>query len=104
VHLSEVLTNLPVEILPGNRVIEVRPHGVHKGRIASEVCADLPLDTRVVAIGDDRTDEDLFAALPQDAISLHVGPDPSRARFRLADVAAARRFLGWLIGEGERVA
>jgi trehalose 6-phosphate synthase/phosphatase len=99
VHLSEVLTNLPVEILPGNRVIEVRPHGVHKGRIANEVCADLPLDTRVVAIGDDRTDEDLFAALPQDAISLHVGPDPSRARYRLADVAAARRFLGWLIGE-----
>jgi len=97
IHLSEVLSNLPVEVLPGNRVIEVRPHGVHKGRISTEVVATLGPGVRVVAIGDDRTDEDLFAALPDDAITLHVGPAPSCARYRLADVAAARRFLAWLV-------
>ena len=101
VHLSQVLSNLPVEILPGNRVIEIRPYGIHKGRIATEILAGLSKDVRVVAIGDDRTDEDLFAALPEDAITLHVGPAPSCACFRLADVAAARRFLGWLL-EGAR--
>ena len=89
-HLSEGLSNLPVEILPGNRVIEIRPHGMHKGRIAADLLADLSGDVRVVAIGDDRTDEDLFAALPDDAITLHVGP---------ADVAATRRFLACLLGD-----
>lgn len=101
IHLSEVLSNTPVEILPGNRVIEVRPYGVHKGRIATETVAALAPGVRVLAIGDDRTDEDLFAALPPEAITLHVGPAPSCARYRLADVAAARRFLGWLLEDGE---
>ena len=32
-HLSQLLSNQPVEILAGNRVIEIRPYGVHKGRI-----------------------------------------------------------------------
>ena len=30
-HLATLLTNVPVEILPGDKVIEVRPHGIHKG-------------------------------------------------------------------------
>ena len=34
----------------------------------------------MLAIGDDRTDEDLFASLPPDAISARVGPArPGRA-------------------------
>ena len=46
-----------------------------------------------VALGDDRTDEDLFAALPSNGIAIHVGPSRSRARWRLADASAARAFL-----------
>jgi trehalose 6-phosphate synthase/phosphatase len=47
----------------------------------------------VVAIGDDRTDEDLFAALPPSALTIHVGAVTTKARYRLADPAAVRRFL-----------
>ncbi|RIL06364.1 MAG: bifunctional alpha,alpha-trehalose-phosphate synthase (UDP-forming)/trehalose-phosphatase [Proteobacteria bacterium] len=97
IHLSEVLSNLPVEILPGNMVIEIRPHGVHKGRIAEEVTPWVRPGLRIVAIGDDLTDEDLFAALPEDAETIHVGPAPSVARWRLLDVASARRFLRALL-------
>jgi trehalose 6-phosphate synthase/phosphatase len=52
-------------------------------------------------MGDDRTDEDLFAALPDGAIAVHVGPTPSRARYRVRDVKAAR---GWLelVVDGQR--
>jgi trehalose 6-phosphate synthase/phosphatase len=93
-HLSTFLTNVPVEILPGDMVVEVRPHGVNKGRAAHAVAARTSPGTLLVALGDDRTDEDLFAALPEGALAVHVGPSPSGASLRIRDVAAARAFLG----------
>jgi trehalose 6-phosphate synthase/phosphatase len=51
----------------------------------------------IAAFGDDRTDEDLFAALPPEAIAVHVGPQPSVAGLRVADVAAARQLLWSLL-------
>jgi trehalose 6-phosphate synthase/phosphatase len=92
-HLSTLLGNVPVEILPGDMVIEVRPHGIHKGRAVSQILARSPPDTLLLALGDDRTDEDLFAALPDGSVSVHIGPSPSRAQLRLRDVAAARDLL-----------
>ncbi len=47
-------------------------------------------------MGDDRTDEDLFAALPPASIAIHVGPAPGSPAIRLKDVAAVRRFLAAL--------
>jgi trehalose 6-phosphate synthase/phosphatase len=95
-HLGALLSNVPVEILPGDKVVEIRPHGVHKGRAVREVMARAAAGTLVAALGDDRTDEDMFAALPPGALAVHVGPAPSRASLRVADVAAARTFLGRL--------
>ncbi len=34
-HLNQLLSNQPVEILAGSRVLEIRPHGIHKGRIVA---------------------------------------------------------------------
>ncbi len=92
IHLTHTLANFPIEVLPGNRVIEVRPHGIHKGLIVERLKQEAPQAT-FVAVGDDRTDEDLFAALPGGGTAIHVGPDPSRAAVRIADVAAARALL-----------
>ena len=58
-----------------------------------EVAAAAPAGSLLVALGDDRTDEDLFAALPPDGVAVHVGPGSSQAATRLADTAAARRLL-----------
>jgi trehalose 6-phosphate synthase/phosphatase len=95
--LRQELAGEPLEILNGSKVIEVRSAAASKalavGRLAG---GDAPL---VVAIGDDRTDEDLFAALPATGVSIHVGPLPSRARYRLRDWRAARQFLRDLAGE-----
>jgi trehalose 6-phosphate synthase/phosphatase len=92
-HLSTVLSNVPVELLRGDKVLEVRPHGIHKGRVVAAVLANAPEDALLFAMGDDRTDEDLFAALPEGSLAVHVGPAPSQAPLRVADVRAARALL-----------
>lgn len=89
-HLRELLVGTPLEVLAGNKVVEVRPRGIHKGLLLRDLLrpGDLPL-----AIGDDRTDEDMFRALPPDALTVRVGVGPSAARYRLPDVAAVRALL-----------
>jgi trehalose 6-phosphate synthase/phosphatase len=96
-HLGQLLSNQPVEILAGHKVVEIRPYGIHKGRIVPPLSPAQLASTTVLAIGDDRTDEDLFAALPPEAISIKVGPGPTQARFRIDGVAAARALLQSLI-------
>jgi trehalose 6-phosphate synthase/phosphatase len=46
-----------------------------------------------MAVGDDRTDEDLFRVLPEGSITIHVGPKPSVAALRVEDQTAVRAFL-----------
>ena len=99
-HLNQLLSNQPVEILAGNRMIEIRPHGVHKGRIVPPLTPERLAGTAMVAIGDDRTDEDLFAALPPEAITIKVGPGDTKARFRVEGVAAVRQILQSLVDVG----
>jgi trehalose 6-phosphate synthase/phosphatase len=101
VHLIDLLTNTPVEVIQGDMVVEIRQQGIHKGLIVDKVIRDrkkagLP-PALLVALGDDRTDEDTFAALPEDGIALHVGPSTSHAQYRLQDPRAALAFLDRLL-------
>jgi len=95
-QLRGLLDGAAAEVLLGDKVIEVRPRGVHKGVLVAPVLAAAPLGTVLVGIGDDQTDEDLFAALPPDAVAIHVGATPSRAPLHLPDVGEVRAFL-WAI-------
>jgi len=47
--------------------------------------------------GDDRTDEEMFTALPRTGISIHVGGGASLATHRLRDPQAVRAFLAALL-------
>ncbi len=98
--LGKELESLPVEVLPGNKFLEVRMRGLHKGVIVKGLEAAYGGLPPVLAMGDDLTDEDLFAALPPDGFAVHVGPRPSRAIYRLAGPAAARAFLSRLLDRG----
>ncbi len=80
------------EVLEGARVFEVRPRGVNKGTVLPEVLAMAPGAT-VLAIGDDRTDESLFSALPPGAVGVHVGGGQTLARYRVSGVTAVRALL-----------
>ena len=97
-HLTELLSNTPVEILAGHEVIELRPHGVNKGGLVGPI-VDRARNALIVAIGDDATDEDMFAALPPAAVSIRVGPGDSRAEFRVGGVVDVRALLQAVIAD-----
>jgi trehalose 6-phosphate synthase/phosphatase len=99
--LEEFLANQPLEILEGARVVEVRQQGLDKGAAYARIRdTDGPFDFEL-AIGDDRTDEDLFAALGPGAFTIHVGTEPSRAKMALASPVAVRVFLRALAASTE---
>jgi trehalose 6-phosphate synthase/phosphatase len=96
-RLERELEGLPVDILSGDKVVEVRTQGINKGVVAAAIIEAQPGPVAVLAMGDDQTDEDLFAELPEDGVAVHVGSRPSRAHYRLADTASARVFLTSLL-------
>ncbi len=84
-----------VAVVEGNCVLEIRPQGVHKGRILQRVLANGT--TGALVFGDDRTDEDMFVAAPPDAVTVHVGEGPTAARFQVPDPRTARLLLHSLL-------
>lgn len=88
-------TALDVQVLEGKKAIELRNSGVTKGAAAAEAIEHGP--EFVFAAGDDATDEDLFRALPREAVTVCIGGTHSHATYRLADYrelrAVLRRFL-----------
>jgi trehalose 6-phosphate synthase/phosphatase len=96
-HLASVLSNAPVQVLRGEKVVEVRLFGIHKGVIPPTVMAQESGAYTMLIMGDDRTDEDMFAAAPEVAVTVHVGHSESVARHRLPDWKAARAFLRALV-------
>jgi len=85
-----------LEVQFSKRVAELKPSGIDKGTAVAEYLAESPFSgRRPVFIGDDVNDEHGFAEVNRlDGISIKVGRGRSCACFRLADVAAARRWLG----------
>jgi trehalose 6-phosphate phosphatase len=86
----------------GKMVLEVRPAvDWHKGRAVrwlADRLAGGAADPAVIFLGDDHTDEDAFAALP-DGVTVMVGPDrQSAARYRVESPAEAAEFLRWVAG------
>ena len=78
--LVNFTANIDVQILPGNKIIEVRNAGINKGDASLHWINKGEYDF-IMAIGDDLTDEDLFRAMPESAYSLKVGSDKSQAKF-----------------------
>lgn len=90
--LKETLAAVPAYVLTGHKVVEIAAAGLSKGVVVNALAfADPP--PIIVAIGDDRTDEDIFGALPDDAITIRVGPGPTQARYRLDSPRDVRALL-----------
>lgn len=87
---------LNLQIVPGNKIVEIKPPDYNKG---SEVIRRLEKDTYdfVLAIGDDTTDEDMFRALPTDGISIKVGSFSPAAKYRIPLQSSVIPFLSKLI-------
>lgn len=82
-HLEQSLANFPVEVMHGKKIIEVRSQGMNKGTLITHLLSRYPADSLILCFGDDRTDEDMFQALPASAWSCKVGSSKSYARLFL---------------------
>jgi trehalose 6-phosphate phosphatase len=88
---------------PGAMVRELRAPGGGKGQALRAFMAEAPFEgARPVFVGDDLTDEEGFAAAAAlGGYGVIVGPrEPTRALWRLEDVAAARAWLKGLVMQG----
>ncbi|TAM72610.1 MAG: trehalose-phosphatase, partial [Chloroflexota bacterium] len=91
-RLRRLVAGLPAELLEGDHVLEVRPDDIDKGLVVRSVVG-AEAGARALIVGDDATDEDMFAlARPRD-MSVRVGGGPSRAAFRVAGPAEVRALL-----------
>jgi trehalose 6-phosphate synthase/phosphatase len=90
--LLDIASHLHLDVLEGSKVLEIRNTGINKGKAALNFISRESWDF-ILAVGDDRTDEDMFAAMPESAYSIKVGLGPTRAKYNLENVAAVRRFL-----------
>ena len=95
--LVNMTENMDVGVFEGSRILEIRKHGINKGRAAEHLiglrCRDF-----LLAAGDDYTDEEMFAVMPKEAYSIKVGFSISRARFNVAGVQDVRSLLQTLRG------
>jgi len=73
-----------VQVLPGNKVVELRDPSHNKGAIAAQIAAESNADF-ILAIGDDVTDEDMFRSLPAGTVTIKVGRPPTAAEYRVRD-------------------
>jgi trehalose 6-phosphate synthase/phosphatase len=88
-------SRLNLHLMRGNKVIEVKTVGVDKGIEASRLMLKDNYDF-VMALGDDITDEDMFHAMPANAITIKVGSISDNARFSLLQLNTVK-FLKCLI-------
>ncbi|MFN6945396.1 MAG: bifunctional alpha,alpha-trehalose-phosphate synthase (UDP-forming)/trehalose-phosphatase [Cytophagaceae bacterium] len=81
-HLQYMATNMPIRILEGNKVIEIKNAGINKGKAAVHWLQE-GYDF-ILAAGDDWTDEDLFEVMPESAFTLKVGFSSTIAKNNIA--------------------
>jgi trehalose 6-phosphate synthase/phosphatase len=95
--LERQLAGTDLVVVRGRKVVEVRFGWANKGEAIAAVRASGGQPRFELAIGDDRTDEDLFERLPRRAWTIRVGQGGSRARYRVPDPASVLGLLGALV-------
>src|SRR5713226_455018 len=91
-HLVSLTAKTDLQVLQGNKVVEVRNAGTNKGTAALEWISRDNFDF-VLAIGDDSTDEDLFRVLPESSVSIRVGIASTHARYNLRTTSEVLELL-----------
>ncbi|HYW97308.1 MAG TPA: bifunctional alpha,alpha-trehalose-phosphate synthase (UDP-forming)/trehalose-phosphatase [Bacteroidales bacterium] len=79
-ELQSLVTNLNLEIMDGDKVIEIKNSGINKGRAALSRMGNNHYDF-ILAMGDDWTDEFTFEYLPEETITIKVGEKSTRAKY-----------------------
>jgi trehalose 6-phosphate synthase/phosphatase len=91
-ELRNMIANHNLEIMEGNKVIELKAGGINKGVAAMRFLRENKYDY-IIAIGDDWTDEYMFRELPETAVTIKVGLKSTAASYKLESVKSVRNFL-----------
>lgn len=86
-NLSQLIQNTSLQIIDGNKVVEVRMAGFDKGTITLKILNDAQPDF-VLCIGDDTTDEDMFKMLEDpiyttNTYTIKIGSRGTAAKYTL---------------------
>ncbi|KAJ9565899.1 hypothetical protein OSB04_001865 [Centaurea solstitialis] len=111
-HLRSLLANQPVVVSRDRFIVEAKPPGVDKGRVATKIFERMAETGRgadfVLCIGGDKSDEDMFVAVGDGITSgkitnegsvfaCTVGRKPTRAEYYLDDAAKVLTMLEKLV-------
>jgi trehalose-phosphatase len=98
VHAGLASASHPFVLTPGEKVYEIRPRVYwNKGNAVSWIRDQLGKhDAPAIYVGNDATDEDAFAALPE-GITIKVGlKEETAARYHVEGPDDVQKFLEWL--------
>ncbi len=97
------LPNAPIEVLPGKAVCEIKPSGFTKASGVHELLKHPPfVGGRPVFLGDDGTDESVFAIMPQyDGLAFSVSRRATGVAGMFANPQAVRDWIALVVRDDE---
>jgi trehalose 6-phosphate synthase/phosphatase len=81
IHLEDVLSSLPLDVMQGNRTVEVRHQGNSKGTVVERILHDTIAHSKtdfVFCVGGDSSDNDMYSVLNQLQDPKHQGSHGER--------------------------
>jgi trehalose 6-phosphate synthase/phosphatase len=91
-ELGSLISNLSLEVLEGNKVLEIKNSTFNKGKAAMNYLRRNNFDF-VLAIGDDYSDEYLYEELPRWAFTIKAGINKTLAKYNLESFKEVRNLL-----------
>ena len=91
-ELNSLISNLNLEVIEGNKVVEIKNNLFNKGIAATAYSSKHHFDF-ILAIGDDYSDEYLYNELPDFSFTLKVGFSKTIAQYSLESFKEARELL-----------
>jgi trehalose 6-phosphate synthase/phosphatase len=90
--ITHFTANMEIQVLKGDKVVEIRNSGINKGTAVMTVLFKNSYDF-ILAVGDDWTDEDVFKILPQETFTVKVGYKKSHAQYNVPNYLSVRTIL-----------
>lgn len=90
--LVSVCIRQNLQIMQGDKVVEVKSPDHNKGSEVKRLTANVNYDF-ILALGDDTTDEDMFQALPESAMTIKIGCVSEVAHYNLPSQTDVLPFL-----------
>lgn len=100
--LLQLITNTPLQVIDGNKVLEVRLAGIDKGATSIKLMERFAPEF-TLCIGDDATDEDMFRLLRETAYTIKIGRGTTAAKYNILSQRDVYPFLKMFVSKTEQL-